>query len=133
VPCSCYLGILLGVVSIIAFTILWRYVKVYQSRQYLRQVAFKPPDVPSKKCFGWEMPWCAAAVVIAVLLAHIHYDLLHMHVHLLPVTLAHCCSARRTSTHCTPWGIVKHAGAGCIPFFTLRLKTFSLPLVLMRS
>lgn len=24
-------------------------------------MAFKPPDVPSKKLFGWEMPWCAAA------------------------------------------------------------------------
>jgi hypothetical protein len=57
--CSCYAGILLGMVSVVAFTLLWRHVKVYQSRQYLRQVAFKPPDVPSKKLCGWEMPWCA--------------------------------------------------------------------------
>lgn len=56
--CSCYLGIVIGAISLTAFTLLWRHVKVYQSRQYLRQVAFKPPDVPSKKWYGWELPWC---------------------------------------------------------------------------
>lgn len=38
---------------------------MYQSRQYLKQVAFKPPDVPSRKCCGWEQPWYGDLVYIA--------------------------------------------------------------------
>lgn len=57
--CSSYLGITLGFVSLIAFTCLWRHVKVYLSRLYLKQVAFKPPSVPKHTLCGWTLPWYA--------------------------------------------------------------------------